>query len=548
MSLEYPSGRQATFTVNTSDEVSAVSALVNGTATAVVSSITYEPFGPHTGITFGNGLADTRTFDSRYRMWTWTLGSLISKTYTWQDDDTITGITDNLNAANNRSFGYDAAHRLTTANGPWGAGSYSYDANGNRLTKVEGANSTTYTYTVGTNRLATATGSEPGTYGHDSDGNTTGDGTHTYQYSQRDRLATVDNGTTAAYSYDGDGRRVMKTASGVTTLYFYDPDGKLLEEYIPATNEGKDYVWLPGTYEPLARVDFGLADTDDGDVLRCSKSSPNVHLDWSLDGSSGPFVARRSTSFTFSSPQVLGPVQSAKTFDDGVLNDGANYAYRAFRRTLTDTLYFYHSDHLGTPLAMTNSSGALVWQAEEYPFGGMYSMPVLTIENNLRFPGQYWDGETGLSQNYFRDYDEKAGRYWEPDPLGVARVITTALYLYALDSPISHVDFTGLRAAAAPGHHCRWRRTSPHSASFDCKKPDPGWVVPCDPPAQLLFWDSTNFNPYRNYEGWLQWEYHFSDLCMAEKGTAHCTMVGISYGGAGGECSCCKDVCQKRKQ
>jgi YD repeat-containing protein len=33
----------------------------------------------------------------------------------------------------------DAIHRLTAANGPWGSGSYSYDANGNRLTKTEGA-------------------------------------------------------------------------------------------------------------------------------------------------------------------------------------------------------------------------------------------------------------------------------------------------------------------------------------------------------------------------------------------------------------------------
>jgi len=414
--ITYPSGRSLAFTINTSDQVTAASALVNGASTAVVSSIAYEPFGPHTAMTFGNGLADARSYDTRHRLGTWTLGSLISKTTTWQDDDTITGITDNLNSANNRTFGYDEIHRLTTANGPWGSGSYSYDANGNRLSKTEGASSTSYTYTAGTNRLATATGSEPGTYTCDSNGNTAGDGTHTYQYSQRDRLATADSGTTGSDSYDGDGRRVLKTAGGVTTLYFYDPDGKLLEEYIPATATGKDYVWLPGTYGPLARVDFGLADTDNGDVLRCTKSSSNVHLDWSLDSASGPFVVERSTSFTFSSPQYLGPAQSTKTFDDGVLGNTTAYAYEVFRRTLTDTLYFYHADHLGTPLAMTNGAGAFVWRAEHTPFGGIYAMPVATIENNLRFPGQYWDGETGLSQNWHRDYAALLGRYYEADP------------------------------------------------------------------------------------------------------------------------------------
>jgi RHS repeat-associated protein len=341
----------------------------------------------------------------------------------------------------NRTFGYDAIHRLTTASGPWGAGSYTYDANGNRLSKIEGASSTNYAYTAGTNRLATATGSEPATYGYDANGNTTSDGAHTYQYSQRDRLATVDSGTTGTYSYDGDGRRVKKVASGVTTLYFYDPDGKLLEEYIPATGAGKDYVWLPGSYEPLARVDFAMSDADNGNVLRVTKSSPNVHLDWSLDGTSGPFVLKRSLSLTFSNPAYLGPGQTTKTFDDAVLNNTTSYAYEAFRRTLTDTLYFYHADHLGTPIAMTNTSGALVWRAEHSPFGGIYALTVGTTANNLRFPGQYYDGETGLAQNYFRGYKHNTGRYWEPDPLGLGEDINP--YSYVSNDPVVGTDSLG---------------------------------------------------------------------------------------------------------
>jgi hypothetical protein len=52
---------------------------------------------------------------------------------------------------------------------------------------------------------------------------------------------------------------------------------------------------------------------------------------------SGPFVLKRSLSFTFSNPAYLGPAQSAKTFDDAVLNDATAYAYEAFERTLTRT-------------------------------------------------------------------------------------------------------------------------------------------------------------------------------------------------------------------
>jgi len=221
---------------------------------------------------------------------------------------------------------------------------------------------------------------------------------------------------------------------------------------------------------PFARVDFTMADTDNGNVLRNSKLSPNVHLDWSLDGNSGPFVVERSTSFSFSNPRSLGSPQSGKTFDDGVLTDGTNYAYRIYKRSLTDTLYFYHADHLGTPIAMTNTSGNFVWRAEHTPFGGIYALTVSTISNNLRFTGQYFDGETGLAQNWFRDYRSVIGRYWEPDPINKVRPTNydygqndpiirsysrrlkvqlpvfwkTVPYTYALNSPIQATDPTGL--------------------------------------------------------------------------------------------------------
>ncbi len=124
----------------------------------------------------------------------------------------------------------------------------------------------------GTNRLQTATGSEPGTYTCDSNGNMTGDGTHTYEYSQRNRLATVDSGATGTYSYDGDGRRVKKTARGAAAVFFCDPSGKLIEEYTPSSGANEDYLWLPGTYEPLARVDYTpggtTQDLDTGNVLQ----------------------------------------------------------------------------------------------------------------------------------------------------------------------------------------------------------------------------------------------------------------------------------------
>jgi len=61
---------------------------------------------------------------------------------------------------------------------------------------------------------------------------------------------------------------------------------------------------------------------------------------------------------------------------------------------------------------------------------------------NMRFPGQYEDSESGLYQNYFRDYDPGIGRYVESDPIGLAGGVNT--YSYVVNSPITIIDFFGL--------------------------------------------------------------------------------------------------------
>ena len=65
---------------------------------------------------------------------------------------------------------------------------------------------------------------------------------------------------------------------------------------------------------------------------------------------------------------------------------------------------------------MTSSSGTTVWQGEFKPFGESLSVTG-SITNNLRFPGQYNDSETGLHQNWYRDYKPELARYVESDPI-----------------------------------------------------------------------------------------------------------------------------------
>jgi len=108
----------------------------------------------------------------------------------------------------------------------------------------------------------------------------------------------------------------------------------------------------------------------------------------------------------------------------------------------TDALYFYHTDHLGTPIMMTDKDQNVVWEGEFLPFGEPFSVTG-TITNNLRFPGQYYDVETGLNQNWHRDYKAEIGRYVEKDPIGVKGGING--YQYVRNNPNVYLDVTGLK-------------------------------------------------------------------------------------------------------
>ena len=117
-----------------------------------------------------------------------------------------------------------------------------------------------------------------------------------------------------------------------------------------------------------------------------------------------------------------------------------------------DIVYYIHTDHLSTPRAMTDSSGTVVWSWEAKPFGD--SVPnedpdgdSTKVTLNLRFPGQYYDQETGLYYNYYRYYDPNTGRYITSDPIGLLGGLNT--YGYVGANPLAFVDPKGL--AYSPG-------------------------------------------------------------------------------------------------
>jgi len=100
-----------------------------------------------------------------------------------------------------------------------------------------------------------------------------------------------------------------------------------------------------------------------------------------------------------------------------------------------EAVYWHHNDHLGTPQALTDSNGTKVWEMSQTPFGiaTVNNDPDgdgLTVENNFRFPGQYFDAETGLNYNYFRTYDPSGGNYTQSDPIGLDGGLNTFGYVW----------------------------------------------------------------------------------------------------------------------
>jgi RHS repeat-associated protein len=111
-------------------------------------------------------------------------------------------------------------------------------------------------------------------------------------------------------------------------------------------------------------------------------------------------------------------------------------------QTGTPVYYTYQNDHLGTPQKLLNQSGAVVWSATYDAFGKASVDAASIVTNNLRFPGQYADQETGLHYNWNRYYDPKSGRYISSDPIGLRGGVNT--YTYVGGNPIGRIDPFGL--------------------------------------------------------------------------------------------------------
>jgi RHS repeat-associated protein len=97
------------------------------------------------------------------------------------------------------------------------------------------------------------------------------------------------------------------------------------------------------------------------------------------------------------------------------------------------------------PQQVVGKNGGKVWEGEYFAFGGV-KVETGSLEQRLRFAGQYYDEETNNYYNYFRTYDPATGRYLESDPIGLNGGLNT--YLYASANPLYFIDPMGFNSCS----------------------------------------------------------------------------------------------------
>lgn len=263
----YPSGRIVTYTRDALGRISGITTKQNSgsSAVTVASSVGYEPFGPLTGLTFGNGLVATLTWDQDYQLTGigTTDGTITVQSLTngYDASGNITSITDALASSRSQTLTYDDLNRLHTASGLYGSHSYTYDGVGNRLTRVIGSTTDTYAYSSSANRISTVTtGSNVRSFTYLASGQVSQDvrdASNTYTFAANDNgrnaSASLNGSTAGTYLYNAFEQRVQKTVGSTTTQFVFDRFGHLLEEADGSGTVQKEYIWLDDL--PVAVVD-----------------------------------------------------------------------------------------------------------------------------------------------------------------------------------------------------------------------------------------------------------------------------------------------------
>ncbi|MFJ9079431.1 putative T7SS-secreted protein [Streptomyces sp. NPDC102278] len=381
------------------------------TPTGLTSSWTYDAAGNRTSLTtagrtltferdaagqeltrtVGAGLSLTQEYDAAGRLTTQTVMGpkgypLQRRDYSYRADSYLTGIDDSQTGT--RTFTLDSAARVTAVEAPRWSERYAYDEAGNQ-TRATWPNRHPGTEAQGGRSYTGTRINQAGAirYEHDALGRVT--------LRQKTRLSRKPE--TWHYDWNAEDQlAAVVTPDGTRWRYAYDPLGR---------RKAKQRLSAEGSV--VEETIF----TWDGATL-CEQTNGPVTLTWTHKGHH--------------------PLTQTERIDN---------------ESVDDRFFAIVTDLIGTPTQLLYEDGTTAWRTRSALWGTTTWNSDATAYTPMRFPGQYYDPESGLHHNLFRTYDPEAARYLTPDPLGLSPAPNPAAYVH---NPLIGADPLGLAPEECP--------------------------------------------------------------------------------------------------
>jgi len=352
---------------------------------------TYDAANRMVGIEFTGGSVEW-TYDAAGRRVGRDYSGGTSSVYSYDLDGRMTGVVHRApdgSAIYTQSNILDAVGNITMKTTGHGATGYGYDALDRLISASHAAQAAeAFTYDAVGNRLTAADGS-------------------TWSYNSRNQLTAYGDGT---LGYDPKGNMIRRTDGSGVTDYGYDWESRLAEVHLP-----------------------------DGGAVSYKYDVYGRRIEKNVGGA--------TVSYVWDGQHVLAEYDSDGNLLRRFLHGGGDANPCAMWEN--GALYFVHEDHLGAAEAISDQSGDVVWEALYSSFGHA-TVTTEHVTNGYRFPGQYFDEETGLLYNYLRYYVPRFGRYTQEDPAldgtlfgGLSRTVEANPYVYVYNNPVVLMDVSG---------------------------------------------------------------------------------------------------------
>jgi RHS repeat-associated protein len=390
--IAYPSGRIVDYSRNSAGQITSITTKANSsaTSTAIASNIQYKAFGPSAGYTLGNGV----TID----------------------------------------YGFDEGYRIETISAD--AGLYAQTIEYCNASDVQNTSANNYCPLGEIKRIS-------------DNVNSANDRAYEYDAMHRLVLETIGSHATLAYDYDAVGNRTERIVASqdnngapisINELYAIDPSSNRLDSVSSIISQ------QTAALIPAAKTfDYDLSNRlinyqeNDVNVASYQHNALGQRISKTTNGETSHFVYSANGELIFEQ-------RGAKTIEI-IWFAGKPLVQIESESNGPQVVTWLVTDHLNTPRVGLDNNGVIVWRWNSKGFGDE------ATDNdpdgngidrvvNLRFTGQYYDSESGLYYNYYRDYDPTLGRYIQSDPMGLAGGLNT--YGYVGGNPIAYVDPLGL--------------------------------------------------------------------------------------------------------